>query len=719
MAHWPVESEPVLRPRGTGYGEDDEGSDGSDGRASPPLESTSAPPPLFVTRSLPSHGGYETEYGGEEEEEEEYEGETAMGEYGEKIEFCAPVSYARACGGGQEAWLVLIQDWEQHYIVVPEDSPAADFLVRYSLLHTTPPYAAPKAVDPESWRQFASARQSDPGSARVPPSDQEREREWEAARRRHNGVYMHLDTAGECGEEGGGGGPSGPPPAAVHLPSSDDLDRIRREVLEPRRIRFMLAPTYGYEGAGEDGSWNHCQESEGGDEGGYDADSERALHSMLLHRELVNEWGSLQRVASDPKAEEILPILETDVLEAYETEDGDMVYSEYGSESDQRGDEGEYDDDLGEFVYKPRWEIGLAVRNPYVRYVTKPLQRASEAVLHSAQQLGHNAATQLRRFTEEEIEGMGAYDHAPRGGDGYLEGGGGQFDVEGTWSGHRSAAPHREDTRDRAREAQRAIKAGVQSLFSTLGWGAPPADTSRSASWVPTAGESVDAEYRLGVGEDPYLVVVETRPEEPNERGGEESGETPAAVAPRGKGREGGGNEEGGEEDEEGVPTLFPITDRTASAEELAITEGAWCRMTVHEFTCWRNEAQAPLSESLVLQSLASAAAPPLGGVRWIHDALGNDEARIDALRRAVRTNIPATVALGDSMERLLSICAVLVDKSPEQIAENRQLWEVFQNAAAAARDSHYRCMARGEAGAPSDTRPPTPPRNGEGAPSL
>ena len=82
----------------------------------------------------------------EEEEEEDY-----------------PVLYARACGA-LDAWLILLQGTDHPYIVVPEDSPATDFLVRLLMIRDTPPYARSDPRGLKTVRSVSIELESNPDS---------------------------------------------------------------------------------------------------------------------------------------------------------------------------------------------------------------------------------------------------------------------------------------------------------------------------------------------------------------------------------------------------------------------------------------------------------------------------------------------------------------------------------------------------------------------------
>ena len=659
LAHWAPQSDP--------YHADVE----DEGAAADPLETTESPPPLFRGQPrypplLPHHHHHHhyEEGEGEEEEDEEAEAEDdEEGAYGDKIEWYAPLMYAKACGGAQEAWVVLIRGWGQPYVVVPADSAAADFLVRYALLQPLPPYAAPKPFDAATWARLADYRQGAPSGASTPP---DHARALDASLRRQNGVYIHLG-----GEEEEGGG-EGPPPDARAL------EGVRRDILEPRLVRFMLAPTSrelaGFVGDDDDDDgYGYGYGYGDGEEEEAVARAEEKARLVALDSEIAGEWGEIGRIAEDPRADWLLPVLEQDVLAPYDDDDGggggggEEYYSGSGREEGM-----EYDDDAGEYVYKPAWREGLAARNPYVDYyVSGPLRRASSVVVERAQALGASAATHFRRLTEEEIDGLGARDTSPSSP--FTADAEAAHDMEGArgdtlpWAGG-------EDLRDRKKEARRAIRAGVQSLLSTFGWADPPTAPPRSASWVPTAGGDAEADPQCEVN-SAYTLRVEEEEEE----------------------EEVSHNDNGGAEEEEGGKEEERLTDRTASAEELAITKRTWCRMTFHEFACWRCEAQAPVAESLLVHRLlAPAPEDERGGVRWVADALGGDAAALEALRRAARTNLPPLVALGDSMQRLLALSQQLAHATPQELAENPALWESFRGVTKSAGDSLERCVTGG-----------------------
>lgn len=60
----------------------------------------------------------------------------------------APIEYARACGGGStDAWLLVLHGIPRPYVIVPEDSLAADFVVRYQMLQEVPVHAVSVVPD--------------------------------------------------------------------------------------------------------------------------------------------------------------------------------------------------------------------------------------------------------------------------------------------------------------------------------------------------------------------------------------------------------------------------------------------------------------------------------------------------------------------------------------------------------------------------------------------
>lgn len=131
-----------------------------------------------------------------------------------------PIEYARVCNGGStEAWLVILQDVARPFVVVREDSLAADFMVRYRLLQQVPLCAVPVIERPQD------------GGA-------------------------HDDRNEPMRHPCGGSGTSMyPSPASIHI--QNDLKSqqdVREMIMGPRRVVFTVesnssAPYHWVEGS--------------------------------------------------------------------------------------------------------------------------------------------------------------------------------------------------------------------------------------------------------------------------------------------------------------------------------------------------------------------------------------------------------------------------------------------------------------------------------------
>lgn len=294
----------------------------------------------LLTGWMSERGLLSTEAEAEAQEREEGEFERLAEMFSPDRVGCS-VLYARACGV-HDAWLVLIQGAERPYIVVPEDSPAADFLVRLTMLRRTPPYAV-------------------------------------SLRRRSASV--------------------GPSSSSVTIDLSDDpgtWDALRKSVLEPRLTPFSLAPFVDLEDGGMRGrgrvAWNVATSwvaprPHGGPESPTGSSAAASPHSPGTGSQAVDleaEWDDLL-VAMGEEGEWMAPLLEAEILGQDPSEALMLPMTTQDLDHHEKGFEEEP---------QPLLRDGLEIYDPEA--VQAEMQQEAEWVEHQA------AMAEIREQEEEE-----------------------------------------------------------------------------------------------------------------------------------------------------------------------------------------------------------------------------------------------------------------------------------------------------------------------------
>lgn len=137
---------------------------------------------------------------------------------------------------------------------------------------------------------------------------------------------------------------------------------------------------------------------------------------------------------------------------------------------------------------------------------------------------------------------------------------------------------------------------------------------------------------------------------------------------------------------------------------ERAMTQGAWYRMTVREFTAWRCHAQTPLIEASMLRCLErgtdSNTSQPLPG--WLAEATGTPEVA-RKLARAMREHSAPLVALADAQERLAAAALEAATcgqkgrvRGTDFVRVSGRLWRSLCHAAETVEQMQRQCLLGG-----------------------
>ena len=193
-----------------------------------------------------------------------------------------PIEYARACNGGStDAWLVILRDVVRPFVVVRENSPAADYMVRYRLLQQVPVCAVPVME-----------------KHREPPEDDS---------------FATVT-----------GGPSIDPfPASICITNDMRAQQdVREVILGLRRVVFTVEP-YPEDGGGgrppfdyaEDGidpdAYDAEDEDSGADEGWYYQSEEGLLHMIDVELQTLED-------IMEEDAHWVVPLVRTELWRIYQ-----------------------------------------------------------------------------------------------------------------------------------------------------------------------------------------------------------------------------------------------------------------------------------------------------------------------------------------------------------------------------------------------------------------
>jgi hypothetical protein len=618
------------------------------------------------------------------------------------------VEYARACG--ESAWLVLIRGVPRPYIVVPEESPATEFIIRYHSICEVPVCAAPIVSNPMMMMTTTTTTPTRTGSvvmegprsvesvAMLQASDadsrvQSHIRENILASRRieflvdvdrERGYLDHHDDDddddhdhdhdggrgdgywdNEDGDDFRASAPSAPSsPGAllpVTLPSStmmgESLDRV--EYGGSDHYHHHDAEAYYYNATGDE-----TPQAFGEEPITYDRD----YLSYIVNVEL----DTLADTIGYDYAEKIIPLIRADLMAMYAKEFEAL---------------------------EPEYHQGMMMARAPPLHATvddtpTPLD-ASDEILSTGNDDGGVMYTResrecyeddMRTYTPYEspltvLWGNGSSSPPPSG----------EYDESEDNGESRVYSVNERKRMEEQKRLRENIRWFYQRTLSLVGLADPPKPAPASTSRIPVAGESL-----LGSGdEEQFSNSADPDPEGADDL--EEYGHHEAFTSsPMGTTVE---------DDGERKTTRFlspNCIQRSVTKTEKRLMDGYWCVMTLHEFQAWRCVAQSMLSEGSILHALRSPNPLPPWLLNPLQDRAESGVQRAQALEKSVRDTTPALCAMADAMERFLALASAIAKDAPAAASSQRRsgvveidaaFWEQLRCTAENALATYEKCF--------------------------